>query len=106
MIIVYVNRLEGKKADVIYNSVEKGLGALAEISFGFIVTCTFSLLKFIESKGTKLRRTFSSLTRSFASVVSFEASSQSVNNTNSSHEKTLVLKSDCDDEMQHNPINN
>lgn len=68
MIIVYVTRIGGENADVSYNTAWQGLWALSEISFGIIVTCTFTLPKFIEAKGAKLRGVFSSLTQPFASL--------------------------------------
>ena len=70
MIIVYVTRLGGPNADVSYNTAWQGLWAFAEISLGIVVTCTFSLPKFIEAKGSKLRGIFSSLTRPFTSLTS------------------------------------
>ena len=70
MIIVYVSRLSGTNADVSYNTAWQGLWAFAEISFGIIVACTFSLPKLIEAKGTHLRSVFSSLTRPFTSLTS------------------------------------
>lgn len=65
MIIIYVTRLGGENADVSYNTVWQGLWAFAEISLGIVVTCTFTLPKFIEAKGAKLRAVISSLTRPF-----------------------------------------
>lgn len=92
MIIVYVSRLGGKNADVSYNTAWQGLWAFAEISLGIIVTCTFSLPKFIEAKGTKLRGIFSSLKRSFTSLTSggsFRAFIQPKKNITTSQEVTL-----------------
>ncbi len=74
MIIVYVTRIWGTNADVSYNAAWEGLWALAEISFGITVTGTFTLPKFIEAKGTKLRGIVSSLARRFASLTSGESS--------------------------------
>jgi hypothetical protein len=70
MIIVYVTRLGGENADVSYNTAWQGLWAFAEISLGIIVTCMFSLPKFIEAKGAKLRGVFSNLARPFTSLTS------------------------------------
>lgn len=70
MIIVYVNRIGAKNADITFNTAGEGLWVIAEISFGLIVTCTFSLPKFIEAEGTKLLGVVSSLTRPFASLTS------------------------------------
>lgn len=66
MIILYVSRMGDENSDVSYNTAGEGLWALAEISFGIIVTCTLSLPKFIEAEGTRLRGVLSSLTRPFS----------------------------------------
>lgn len=63
MIILYVLRQSGAKADVSYNVEWMDLWAYAEIGFGLIVICTLSLPKFIEVKGKKLRVFFSSFSR-------------------------------------------
>lgn len=68
MLMIYVRRVEGENADVSYNTAWQGLSAYAEISFGIIVTCTFTLPKFIEVKGTKVRGFLSSLMRPFTSL--------------------------------------
>lgn len=84
MIILYVTRIGQKNADVSYNTAGEGLWALAEISFGIIVTCTLSLPKFIEAEGTRIRGVFSSLTRPFTplkSVGSFGSVLQSKETT-------------------------
>ena len=70
MIIVYVSRIGGENADVSYNTAWQGLWAFAEISFGIIVTCTFTLPKFFEANGTKLRGVLSSIIRPFTSLTS------------------------------------
>ena len=70
MIIVYVTRIGGQNADVSYNTAWEGLWAFAEISFGIIVTCTFTLPKFFEANGTKLRSVLSSIIRPFTSLTS------------------------------------
>lgn len=70
MVIFYVNRIAAKNADVTYNIPGEGLWIIAEVSFGLIVTCTFSLPKFIEAEGTKLRGVLSSLTRPFTTLTS------------------------------------
>lgn len=70
MVILYVARIREKNTDISYNAAWMGLWALAEISFGIIVTCTFSLPKFIEAEGTRIRGVLSSLTRPFASLKS------------------------------------
>ena len=91
MIILYVTRLGRENADVSYSTAWQGLWAFAEISFGIIVTCTFSLPKFIEAKGTKLRGIFSSLTRPFTSLTSggsFGILMQSKKDTTASQEVT------------------
>lgn len=92
MIIVYVLRVGGENADVSYNTAWQGLWAFAEISLGIVVTCTFSLPKFIEAKGTKLRGVLSSLTRPFTSLTSggsFGSIMQSKKDTTASEEVTL-----------------
>lgn len=84
MIILYVTRIGQKNADVSYNTAGEGLWALAEISFGIIVTCTLSLPKFIEAEGTRIRGVFSSLTRPLSplkSVGSFGSLMQSKETT-------------------------
>ncbi|KAL8913226.1 MAG: hypothetical protein Q9171_001940 [Xanthocarpia ochracea] len=67
MIILYVSRQSGAKADVSYNVAWMGLWAYAEIGLGLIVICTLSLPKFVEVKGKKLRLFFSNMTRTFSS---------------------------------------
>lgn len=66
MVILYVSRQSGAKADVSYNVAWMGLWAYAEIGLGLIVICTLSLPKFIEVKRKKLRLFFSRITRSFS----------------------------------------
>lgn len=91
MIILYVTRIGQKNADVSYNTAWEGLWALAEVSFGIIVTCTLSLPKFIEAEGTRIRGVFSSLMRPFyplKSVGSFGSVMQS-KETADSQEATL-----------------
>ena len=93
MIIVYVTRLGGVNADVSYNTAWQGFWAFAEISLGITVTCTFSLPKFIEAKGTKLRGAFSSLTRPSTSVMpggSFKILRQSKKDTTASQEEVTI----------------
>lgn len=70
MMIFNVTSFVVNNADISYNTYSEGMWAVAEISFGIIVTCTFSLPKFIEAKGTKIRGVLSSLTRPFASLTS------------------------------------
>lgn len=70
MIIYYIFQLAGADADVTYNTAWQGLWAFAEISLGITVTCSFSLPKFIEAKGTFLRGVLSSFTRPFTSLTS------------------------------------
>lgn len=61
MVIVYINRSQRKNADVSYNVLWESLWSSVEISFGIIVTCMFTLPKFIEAKGAKIRMFCSSL---------------------------------------------
>lgn len=92
MTIFYVSRIGAKNADMTFNTIGEGLWATAEISFGIIVTCTFSLPKFIEAEGTRLRGVVSSLTRPFTSlthVVSFGSPTQSNEDKTASPEVTL-----------------
>lgn len=67
MIILYVSRQSGARADISYNVAWMGLWVYAEIGLGLIVICTLSLPKFIEVEGQKLRLFLSSTTRSFSS---------------------------------------
>lgn len=93
MIIVYVTRLGGVNADVSYNTAWQGFWAFAEISLGITVTCTFSLPKFIEARGTKLRGIFSSLTRASTSLMpggSFRILRQSKKDTTASPEEVAL----------------
>ncbi|MCJ1464632.1 hypothetical protein MMC07_003245 [Pseudocyphellaria aurata] len=73
MIIYYVaiTSIGVEKVDASYNIAAAGMWALAEISFGMIVTCTFSLPKFIEAEGTRIRGILSSLTRPYVSPTFF-----------------------------------
>ena len=70
MIIIYVSRLGGSNADVSYNTAWEGLWGFAEISFGIIVACTFSLPKLLDAKGSLLRSVLSSFARPFTSLTS------------------------------------
>lgn len=91
MIIVYVPRVAGENADVSYYTHWQGLWAFVEISLGIIVACAFTLPKFIEAKGTKLRGVLSSLTRPFPSLSlggSFGSPMQSRKDTTASREAT------------------
>lgn len=63
MLIYYGARLQEKNADVSYNILWEGSWAGAEICFGIIVTCMFTLPQFIEAKGAKIRIFGSSLIR-------------------------------------------
>lgn len=74
MLIVYLNRIGGKNADVSYNIAWEFLCAIAEISFGLTVAGAFSLPKFIEAKGTTLRGIFSSFKRPLTSITSRNSS--------------------------------
>lgn len=67
MVILYVSRQSGAKADVSYNVAWMGLWAYAEIALGLIVICTLSLPKFIEVKGKRLRLFLSSVSLPFSS---------------------------------------
>ena len=67
MVILYVSRQSGAKADISYNVAWMGLWAYAEIGLGLIVICTLSLPKFIEVKGKKLRTFLSSFSLPFSS---------------------------------------
>ncbi len=67
MVMLYVSRQSGAKADISYNVAWMGLWAYAEIGLGLIVICTLSLPKFIEVKRKKLRLFLSSITRPFSS---------------------------------------
>ena len=67
MIIVYIFRSNGADADVSYNTEGLGLWALAELTLGIIVACTFLLPKFFEAKGSSLRGLLSSFARPFTS---------------------------------------
>ena len=67
MVILYVSRQSGAKADVSYNVAWMGLWAYAEIGLGLIVICTLSLPKFIEVKGKKMRVFLLNITRPFSS---------------------------------------
>lgn len=109
MIIVYVVRIRddkydivlydaagegfpGKSADVSYNTAWEGLWAFAEITFGIIVTCTFSLPKLIEAEGSKLQGAFSNLMRPFVlfkSLGFFRNSTQSKRDSSASQDLTL-----------------
>ena len=62
MIIVYLTR-EVETPDDSYNEFWMTLWVLAEVSIGVSITGTFSLPKFIEAEGPKLRAIFSRLTR-------------------------------------------
>lgn len=89
MIIVYVTRIRKKDADISYNVAWEGSWAIAEIGFGIIATCTFSLPKFIEAEGSKLRGVFSSLTRPLTSVGFLGTLMRSKNDTTASQEVTV-----------------
>ena len=82
-----------KNADLSYYTIGEGLWAFAEITFGIIVACIFSLPKFIEAEGIKLRSALSSLTRPFTSLTSlgsyFGNPMQSKKGTTASQEMTL-----------------
>jgi len=86
MIILYVIRLGETNADVSYNSAWQGLWAIAELSLGIIVICTFSLPRFFEARGTMLRNALSSLLQPFTSLrsgtgLSFRTRTQSQNDS-------------------------
>ena len=67
MVILYVSRQSGAKADVSYNVAWMGLWAYAEIALGLIVICTLSLPKSIEVNGKRLRLFLSSISLPFSS---------------------------------------
>ena len=67
MIIVHLVRAVGENADTSYNETLMNLWVLAEVSIGVSITGTFSLPKFVESEGPKLRGVFSRLTRPLTS---------------------------------------
>lgn len=91
MIIFYVIRFQKKGADVSYNVLGAGLWASAEISLGIIVICVFTLPKFIEARGAKIRAICWSLTRPLMSCMSgsFGHLTQSNKNTTASQGTTL-----------------
>ena len=70
MVIFYVTRSEKKNADRSFNTLGEALWASAEISFGIIVTCIFTLPKFVEAKGAKIQAICSSITRPLTSLMS------------------------------------
>lgn len=109
MLIIYVSRVEGENADVSYNTAWQGLSAYAEISFGIIVTCTFTLPKFIEVKGTKVRGILSSLMRPFTSLRSngfFGNFMQSKKDSTGSQEVTLDTFNMMGHSESNLPLNN
>ena len=71
MIIVNLIRAVGEIADASYHETWMGLWVLAEVSIGVSIIGTFSLPKFVEAEGPKLRGVFSRLTRPLASQPRF-----------------------------------
>ena len=67
MIIMYTVRGSEANADFTYNFAWVGLWAFAENALGIIVICAFTLPKFIEARGKKVRSFLSSLIRPFTS---------------------------------------
>ena len=67
MIMINVLRAVSGNRDDSYINLWMRLWVLAEISIGVSITGTFSLPKFIEAEGPKLRAVFSRLTRSLTS---------------------------------------
>ena len=63
MMMVYVARRVGENSDDSYNDFWMIQWVLAEVSIGVSITGTFSLPKFIEAEGPKLRAVCSRLTR-------------------------------------------
>ena len=61
--MIYLVRAEGKNADASHRGYWMILWAIADVSIGVSITGTFSLPKFVEAEGPKLRRIFSRLTR-------------------------------------------
>ena len=70
MVIFYVTHRIKRNADVSYNILFEGLWATVEIGFGIIVTCMFTLPKFIDAKGAKIQTLCLSLMRSVKSFTS------------------------------------
>lgn len=92
VLIIYTTRSLRENADLSYNTARQGLSVCAEISFGTIVTCVFTLPKFIDAKGTKLQGVLWSLTRPFTSLRSggsFGNIMHSKKNSTESQEVTL-----------------
>lgn len=91
MMIVYTTRVQKKNADISYLLLWLGLWASAEISFGIIVTCVFTLPKFIKAKGAKIQDICSSPTRHSMSFMSgsFGHLMQSNKNTSASQGMTF-----------------
>ena len=63
MIMVYTSWAIGEHPDRSYNDLRIVLWVLAEVSIGVTISGTFSLPKFVEVEGPKLRAVFSHLTR-------------------------------------------
>lgn len=71
MIIYYILLMSGAKADISYNTAWMGLWVLAEISLGIIVSCTFSLPRFVEAEGPRFRTVYRSVTKPLTSIPGF-----------------------------------
>ena len=61
MLMVYVIRAGGENADISYDDFWQSLCAFVEVSIGVSISGTFSLPKFFEAEGPKLRAVFSRL---------------------------------------------
>ena len=90
MIIVYLVRVKGPDADVSYNFAWMGLWAVAEVTLGITVACTFFLPKFFKAKGAQLRGFFSSLTRPFLPNKVLGIQAQRCRNKSATHRAGLV----------------
>ncbi|KAL8744504.1 MAG: hypothetical protein Q9184_007991 [Pyrenodesmia sp. 2 TL-2023] len=93
-LIIYYSFGTSANEDVSYNAAWLCLWLFVEVTLGIIVTCTFSLPKFIETEGHVFRRAFRSITKSFRtwSVFGSSATSDSYMSDTATHDSVMLTR--------------